>query len=136
MTKIELTTAIKAPFERCFDLARSVDLHKVSMQHSREEIAGGVASGLMNLRDTVTWRATHLGIRFMLQSAITKFTRPFFFTDEMVRGPFKLMVHDHFFYWDDQNTLCSTIFQFVEHRPKIFIIDYRMHAAPTFFQKW
>lgn len=37
MTKIELTTAIKAPIERCFDLARSVDLHKVSMQHSREE---------------------------------------------------------------------------------------------------
>ncbi|HCZ37436.1 MAG TPA: cell division protein, partial [Cytophagales bacterium] len=41
MTKIELTTAIKAPIERCFDLSRSVDLHKVSMQHSREEIIGG-----------------------------------------------------------------------------------------------
>ena len=47
-----------------------------------------------------------------------------------------LNLYDHFFYWDDQNTLCSTFFQFVEHRPKIFIIDYRMHAAPTFFQKW
>jgi ligand-binding SRPBCC domain-containing protein len=112
MTKIELTTAIKAPIERCFDLARSVDLHKVSMQHSREEIAGGVASGLMNLRDTVTWRATHFGIRFTLQSAITKFTRPFFFTDEMVRGPFKLMVHDHFFYWEESSTTMVDHFYF------------------------
>ena len=85
MTKIKLSTSIKAPIDRCFDLARSVDLHKLSMQHAREEIAGGVETGLMKLNDTVTWKATHFGIRFTLQSAITKFTRPFSFTDKMVR---------------------------------------------------
>ncbi len=112
MMKIELTTAIKAPIERCFDLARSVDLHKVSMQHSREEIAGGVESGLMKLHDRVIWKATHFGMRFTLQSAITKFTRPFFFTDEMVRGPFKAMVHDHFFYWEESSTTMVDHFYF------------------------
>lgn len=112
MTKIELTTAIKAPIERCFDLARSVDLHKISMQHSREEITGGVETGLMKLHDTVTWSATHFGFRFTLQSAITKFTRPFFFTDEMVRGPFKSMVHDHFFYWEESSTTMVDHFYF------------------------
>ena len=104
MTKIEPTTAIQAPIERCFDLSLSVDLHKVSMLQSREEITGGVESGLMKLHDSVTWRATHFGIRFTLQSIITKFTRPFFFTDAMAHGPFKSMVHDHFFYWKESYT--------------------------------
>jgi len=112
MTKIELTTAIKAPIERCFDLSRSVDLHKVSMQHSREESIGGVETGLMKLHDTVTWRATHFGIRFTLQSTIIKFTRPFFFTDEMKQGPFKSMVHDHFFYWEESHTTMVDHFYF------------------------
>jgi len=112
MTKIELTTTIKAPLERCFDLSRSVDLHKVSMQHSREEIVGGIESGLMKLHDTVTWRAIHFGIRLTLQSAITKFTKPFFFTDELVRGPFKSMVHDHFFYWEESSTTMVDNFYF------------------------
>lgn len=58
----------------------------------------------MKFQDTVTWRASHFGIRFTLQSAITKFTRPFFFTDEMKQGPFKSMVHDHFFYWEESYT--------------------------------
>lgn len=112
MNKIELTTQIKAPIERCFDLARSVDLHKLSMQHSREEIVGGITTGMMKLKDTVTWQASHFGIRFTLQSAITKFTRPFFFTDEMVRGPFKSMVHDHFFYWEESSTIMVDNFYF------------------------
>ncbi|MBX2916641.1 MAG: SRPBCC family protein [Cyclobacteriaceae bacterium] len=112
MTKIELTTFIKAPIERCFDLSRSVDLHKVSMQQSHEEITGGVETGLMKLHDTVTWRATHFGIRFSLQSVITKFSRPFFFTDEMVRGPFKLMTHDHFFYSQESHTTMVDHFYF------------------------
>lgn len=112
MTKIELSTRINAPVERCFDLARSVDLHKLSMQHSREEIANGIKTGLMNLHDTVTWKATHFGIRFTLQSAITRFTRPFFFTDQMVRGPFKCMVHDHFFYWEESHTTMVDHFYF------------------------
>ncbi len=37
MNKIELTTLIKAPIELCFDLARSIDLHKISVQHTNEE---------------------------------------------------------------------------------------------------
>ena len=112
MTKIKLSTSIKAPIDRCFDLARSVDLHKLSMQHAREEIAGGVETGLMKLNDTVTWKATHFGIRFTLQSAITKFTRPFSFTDKMVRGPFSAMVHDHFFYSEENCTIMIDHFYF------------------------
>lgn len=112
MNRIELTTQIKAPIERCFDLSRSVDLHKVSMLQSREEIIDGVETGLMKHNDSVTWRAMHFGIQFSLRSTITKFTRPFFFTDEMKRGPFKSMVHDHFFYWEESHTTMVDHFYF------------------------
>ncbi|MCW5912589.1 MAG: SRPBCC family protein [Cyclobacteriaceae bacterium] len=112
MPRIKLITSVNAPIERCFDLARSVDLHKISMHHSREEIADGIESGLMNLHDTVTWKGTHFGIRFTLQSAITRFSRPFSFTDEMVRGPFKTMVHDHYFYRAGSSTTMVDDFYF------------------------
>lgn len=98
MNKIELTTFIKAPIEICFDLARSVDLHKISFQQTKEDAVGGVTSGLIGPNQKVLWQATHLGIRQTLETKISKYTPPFFFTSEMVSGFFKNMIHDHFFY--------------------------------------
>lgn len=98
MNKIELTTLIKAPIEICFDLSRSIDLHKISLQQTQEEAVGGVTTGLIGPNQKVLWQATHLGIRQTLETKISKYTRPFFFTDEMVSGIFKSMIHDHFFY--------------------------------------
>ena len=42
MPTITLTTIIKAPIENVFDLARSIDLHQHSMQHTKEK---AVAAG-------------------------------------------------------------------------------------------
>ncbi|MBX2898535.1 MAG: SRPBCC family protein [Cyclobacteriaceae bacterium] len=112
MNKIELSIAINAPIERCFDLARSVDLHRFSMQHYHETIISGVQAGLMDYHNRVTWRARHFGVWFTLESAITKFSRPFYFTDEMQAGPFKKMVHDHFFYCTDSGTVMIDQFYF------------------------
>lgn len=105
MNKIELTTLIKAPIELCFDLSRSVDLHKISAQHTHEEAIGGVTHGLIGPNQKVLWKATHLGFRQTLETQISKFTRPFFFTDEMVSGIFKTMIHDHFFYSMNEDTV-------------------------------
>jgi ligand-binding SRPBCC domain-containing protein len=98
MNKIELSTNINAPIERCFDLARSIELHKISVKHTHEEAVGGLTSGLMGLNQRVLWQATHLGVRQSMEVKIAKFTPPFFFSDEMVSGIFKSMLHDHFFY--------------------------------------
>lgn len=98
MNKIELSTHINAPIDRCFDLARSIDLHKISVKQTREQAVGGVTSGLIGLNQRVLWQATHLGVRQTMEVKISKFTPPFFFTDEMVNGIFKSMLHDHFFY--------------------------------------
>lgn len=92
-------TAIAAPIERCFDLARSVEVHlKGNIHWGEAAIArGGVTSGLLGLGETVTWQARHFGIRQQLTSEITALDRPTYFQDTMVRGAFGFMRHDHLF---------------------------------------
>jgi ligand-binding SRPBCC domain-containing protein len=97
MPTIELLTVINAPIDRCFDLARSIDLHKLSTAGTNEEAIAGITSGLIGYGQVVTWRARHLGITQTLTSKITKFERPYLFRDEMVKGAFKLIQHDHLF---------------------------------------
>lgn len=97
MPVIKLHTNINAHIERCFDLARSIDLHKQSTPGTQEEAIAGVTSGLIGLNETVTWRAKHFGITQTLSSKITAFEYPFHFRDEMIQGVFKSIKHDHFF---------------------------------------
>jgi ligand-binding SRPBCC domain-containing protein len=97
MPVIELTTLIKAPVTICFDLARSIDLHKLSTAGTSEEAIGGVTSGLIGKGEQVTWRAKHFGITQQLTSKITAFDYPFHFRDEMLEGAFKMIKHDHIF---------------------------------------
>jgi hypothetical protein len=57
MPTINLTTEINAPIEICFDLSRSIDLHKHSMEHTGEEAIAGRTSGLIEDGEFVTWQA-------------------------------------------------------------------------------
>lgn len=97
MPIIKLETIIKAPIKRVFDLSRSIDLHKATMNRHNEIAVAGVTSGLINLGEIVTWEATHFGIRQKLTSKITAFDRPNYFRDSMVSGAFARFDHDHFF---------------------------------------
>ena len=105
MPLIKLTTTIHAPIERCFDLARSIDLHKLSTEGTEEEAVAGVTSGLIGKDEQVTWRAKHFGVKQNLTSLITEFVYPFHFRDEMLEGPFKMIRHDHLFQEVDQRTI-------------------------------
>ncbi|MFX8875810.1 hypothetical protein ABTM97_19785, partial [Acinetobacter baumannii] len=78
--------------EKCFDLARSIDLHQISTAETNEKAIAGKTNGLINLNETVTWEATHFGIRQKLTSKITKFDRPYHFRDEQVKGAFKCFI--------------------------------------------
>ncbi|HEX8390976.1 MAG TPA: SRPBCC family protein [Longimicrobium sp.] len=97
MIIITQETRIAAPMERVFDLARSIDFHSRSLAHTGEEAVAGRTAGLIELGETVTWRARHLGVRQHLTARITAFERPRFFQDTMVRGAFAWMQHDHLF---------------------------------------
>lgn len=97
MPVLLLTTEIRAPIERVFDLSLSIDLHMDSTAHTGEQAVAGVTSGLIGLGEEVTWRARHFGVWQTLTTRITQYDRPTHFRDAMVRGAFRRFDHDHFF---------------------------------------
>jgi ligand-binding SRPBCC domain-containing protein len=112
MSKIQLETYIEAPIERVFDLARSIDLHKLSTKGTKEEAIGGKTTGLIGLDETVTWRAKHFGLYQNLTVQVTKFERPLMFSDVMVKGTFSAMEHIHQFEKMGSGTKMIDIFEF------------------------
>jgi ligand-binding SRPBCC domain-containing protein len=112
MPKIELLTEIHAPIEKCFDLARSIDLHMESTKQTGEKAIEGKTTGLIGLGETVTWRAKHFGIWQNLTSKITEFDRPNLFVDEMIQGAFKSIHHEHHFSQFDDHTIMKDVFVF------------------------
>jgi ligand-binding SRPBCC domain-containing protein len=99
MTTLEDLTRIHAPIGRCFDLARSVEVHLAGNVHSGEQAvaAEGRTSGLLELGERVTWRAKHFGVWHKLSSEITQMDHPAYFQDAAVRGIFPYLRHDHYF---------------------------------------
>jgi len=112
MPVIRIETRIAATPERCFDLARDVDLHQRSAAASSERAIAGVTSGKMGLGDTVTWRATHFGVPLRLSSRITEFDPPRRFVDEMVEGPLRRLRHVHAFEAIPGGTLMVDVFDY------------------------
>jgi len=112
MPIIKLKTDIKVAKEIVFDLSRSVDLHKISTEHTNETAIAGITSGLIELNESVTWRAKHFGLYQNLTSKITDFHRPNYFADEMVSGTFKRFKHEHHFANLNGGTLMTDHFDY------------------------
>jgi len=109
---IELATAIAAPPERVFDLARSIDAHQHSAEGTQERAIAGVTRGLIGMGDEVTWEARHFGVKQRLTVRINGFERPRRFQDIMVSGAFKSMKHDHEFNAQPPGTVMVDRFEF------------------------
>src|ERR1700681_3533161 len=112
MPTIHLTTFIEAPAERVFDLSRSIDLHEKSMAHTKEQAVSGTTTGLIELNETVTWKARHLFKTRVLKTKVTAMDKPSSFTDEMVSGDFKSMKHEHHFKQINNGTLLIYLFSY------------------------
>jgi ligand-binding SRPBCC domain-containing protein len=112
MPTIVLSTIINAPIQRCFDIARDIDIHVASTAHTGERAITGRTSGLIELGESVTWRAKHFGIWQNLTSKITDFNSPFFFADELVEGAFKSFRHEHYFTRNGKQTVMQDVFMF------------------------
>lgn len=112
MASIHLTTFVAAPIERVFDLSRSIDLHKKSMSKIKEEAVSGVTFGLINIDETVTWKAKVLLKNRYLRVKITEMNRPHSFTDISVSGALKNMKHEHHFKSIQNGTLMIDIFNY------------------------
>ncbi len=112
MPLIKTETLIKADVKTCFNLARNIDVHQESLKHTHEIAVDGKTSGLIELGETVTWEANHLGFVQHLTSKITEFEDSRYFVDEMVAGAFKSFRHEHIFRESDNNTLMIDVFYF------------------------
>jgi len=112
MPVIEIQTKIKAPIEVVFDLARNITLHEISAGSSNEKAIAGVTSGLINLNETVTWRAKHFGVYQRMTVKITEMKKPNTFTDEMVKGIFKRFRHTHTFIQEGKETIMKDNFEY------------------------
>lgn len=98
--------------ERCFDLARSIDLHQASTAETRERAISGRTSGLIGLGEEVTWQARHFGVWQILTSRITAYNPPHHFRDTQVRGVFRRFDHDHYFLREGTGTQMVDVFDF------------------------
>ncbi|MGP4039865.1 SRPBCC family protein [Gracilibacillus sp. D59] len=79
---------IEAPVEICFNLARNVVIHTKTSAKTKETAVDGVTQGLLEEGDTVTWEATHLGIKQRLTAKVTHMEKPIEFVDIMLKRPF------------------------------------------------
>jgi hypothetical protein len=70
MTEINLETEIDADIEKCFDLARDIDVHTLSTSKTKEIAVAGRTSGLCEKGDKITWEAIHFGIKQRLSVEI------------------------------------------------------------------
>lgn len=115
MPVIYLETLIDAPLQTCFDYARNVEAHMKSTEQTKEKAIAGVTNGLMREGDTVTWEATHFGIKQRLTAEITGMSEPDWFIDEMTKGAFKWFVHTHRF--EDLGGVTLMVDQFAYKAP-------------------
>lgn len=112
MSKIVLKTIIKSDIQTVFDLSRDIDLHQKSTFKTGEKAIAGRTSGLIELGETVTWKAKHLGVIQILITKIIVMNKPHHFTDVMLKGAFKSMKHQHIFRQEGKNTIMTDIFEF------------------------
>jgi ligand-binding SRPBCC domain-containing protein len=98
MGHILVTTRIRAPIERCFDLARDVDTHvRTSSFTSERVLPPGRTSGLLELGDDIVFDGRHFGLRWPMTARIVEMTPPVRFVDECIRGAFQSLRHLHQF---------------------------------------
>ncbi|GIN91891.1 hypothetical protein J6TS1_50070 [Siminovitchia terrae] len=112
MPIIKHTQFIKAPVEVCFDLARNVDIHTKTTGKTNEKAVDGVTEGLLEEGDTVTWEATHFGIKQRLTAKVTHMKKPNEFVDIMLKGAFSSFTHTHQFVEDTGGTLMIDTFEY------------------------
>ena len=113
MPKIVLETIIKAPQKLVFDLSRSIDLHIISTDKTNEKAIAGRTEGLIELGETVTWRAKHLGVYQNFTSKVIGCKEPEYFADIMLKGAFKSFKHEHFFSYENNETILTDIMEYV-----------------------
>lgn len=97
MITLHTQITINAPKQRCFDLARSVDVHILTARTISGKAVAGRVSGLSGLGEWTTWSARFFGMRFRLTTEISAFDYPNGFSDTLRSGLFTHFGHVYTF---------------------------------------
>lgn len=81
-------------------------------EHTGERVVAGRRSGLVEVGDTVTWEARHLGVKQRLTSEVVLVIPNELFEDIMLKGAFASMRHTHAFEECEGGTLMRDQFRF------------------------
>ena len=112
MATIYLTTFIHAPVQTCFDLARNINTHQLSTSRKKGKAIAGRTPGLCEEGDVITLKLVHFGIKQKLTVKVTKMERFLYFEDEMIKGAFSSMKHNHSFEVHEKGTKMTDEFTF------------------------
>ena len=112
MPTIHLTTFIGASAPVVFDLARHVGVHKESMASYKEEAVAGTRFGLIEMNETVTWKARHFYKNRIIRMKVTEMVKPEMYKAEQVQGDFKSMWHEYYFKSCENGTLLIDLFHY------------------------
>ncbi|MBO0992756.1 SRPBCC family protein [Bacillus sp. SD088] len=112
MPIIKHAILIHAPIHVCFDLARNVEVHTETTKKTKERAIAGITAGLMENGQTVTWEATHFGVKQKLTAKIIEMEKPYTFTDVMVKGAFHSFTHTHEFIESGTGTIMKDSFSY------------------------
>ena len=106
MGRIVIETAIRAPQQRCFDLARDVSVHaEMSVSTHERVVAPGRLAGPLEQTSGSPSRLAILAARRRLTVQMVELVPPGHFIDEQISGPFVWMQHLHEFEPDGSMTL-------------------------------
>ncbi|SEC84564.1 hypothetical protein SAMN04489761_3753 [Tenacibaculum sp. MAR_2009_124] len=112
MAIIKLLTKINADRSIVFNLSRSIELHLISSRKSYEKVVGGRREGLIEMGETVTWRAKHIGVYQNFTSEVIGCESDEYFADKMISGAFKNFKHEHYFLRKGNDTLLIDVLEF------------------------
>ena len=116
MFSIHLTTFIKAPAKLVFDLSRNTTVFRKALEGRNEILTANASSILLNVSDTITLSAKHLGKTRMMTLRITEMDEPQKFVEEQVKGDLKSFRHEHHFKEVDNGSLLIDLVYMEEPR--------------------
>ncbi|MBW7889705.1 MAG: SRPBCC family protein [Chitinophagaceae bacterium] len=116
MHSIHLTTFVKAPTARVFDLCRNSSVLKKALEGRKESISAGAAGILLKAGDTITISARHFGKTRMVTTRIIDLDIPEKFVEEQMKGDLKSFRHEHYFKEVENGTLVIDLVEMEEPR--------------------
>ncbi|MFT3948860.1 MAG: SRPBCC family protein [Agriterribacter sp.] len=131
MSSIHLTTFIKAPADRVFNLCRNSTIFKKAFEGRKETLTASASDILVKQGDTMTLSAKHLGKTRALTLRITEMEAQQKFVEEQVKGDLKSFRHEHHFMEVENGTIVIDLVEMEEPRDaiggmlgKIFLKNY------------